>query len=112
MSMGIGSSADGNLSKARVHSCVVDDWVRRCQGRNKHHKAVDKSKRRLKERERENAREQERNVKWAEMPTAQHLTEYCLMKAKEEWDVSTSLIAMYAKIDPGDCRSMEEFFET
>ncbi|KAG7340137.1 SWIM zinc finger domain protein [Nitzschia inconspicua] len=64
--------------------------------------AVDKSKRRLKERQQQNAREQERNVKWSEMPTAQHLTEYCLLKAKEEWDVSTNLIVVHAKIDPGE----------
>ncbi|KAG7373839.1 SWIM zinc finger domain protein [Nitzschia inconspicua] len=64
--------------------------------------AVDKSKRRLKERQQQNAREQERNIKWSEIPTAQHLTEYCLLKAKEEWDVSTNLIVVHANIDPGE----------
>ncbi|KAG7356071.1 MULE transposase domain containing protein [Nitzschia inconspicua] len=51
---------------------------------------VGKSTRRQKQQQRLNAREQERTVKWSEMPTTRHLTEYCLMKAKEEWDVANT----------------------
>ncbi|KAG7368905.1 MULE transposase domain containing protein [Nitzschia inconspicua] len=63
---------------------------------------VGKSTRRQKQQQRLNAREQERTVKWSEMPTTRHLTEYCLMKAKEEWDVANSLVVIHAKMDPGE----------
>ncbi|KAG7371399.1 MULE transposase domain containing protein [Nitzschia inconspicua] len=63
---------------------------------------VEKSSRVLKERQRQNAREQSRTVKWSQMPTAAHLTEYCLKVAKKEWKSSTSLIVVHAKIDPGE----------
>ncbi|KAG7338736.1 SWIM zinc finger domain protein [Nitzschia inconspicua] len=63
---------------------------------------VGKSTRRQKQQQRLNAREQERTVKWSEMPTTRHLTEYCLMKAKEEWDVANTLVVIHAKMDPGE----------
>ncbi|KAG7339132.1 hypothetical protein IV203_020075 [Nitzschia inconspicua] len=61
---------------------------------------VGKSMRRQKERQRLNARDQERTVKWSEMPTARHLTEYCLMKAKEEWQVAKTLVVIHVCMDP------------
>ncbi|KAG7357922.1 hypothetical protein IV203_014538 [Nitzschia inconspicua] len=30
-----------------------------------------------------------------------HLTEYCLMKAKEEWNVAETLVVVHANMDPG-----------
>ncbi|KAG7350225.1 hypothetical protein IV203_009585 [Nitzschia inconspicua] len=63
---------------------------------------VGKSTRRQNESQRLNARDQERAVKWSEMPKVRHLTEYCLMKAKEEWDVANTLVVIHAKMDPGE----------
>ncbi|KAG7345462.1 SWIM zinc finger domain protein [Nitzschia inconspicua] len=37
--------------------------------------------------------------KWSKMPTAQHITEYCLKEAEEQWDSSTGLIVV---INPGE----------
>ncbi|KAG7341093.1 SWIM zinc finger domain protein [Nitzschia inconspicua] len=31
-----------------------------------------------------------------------HLTEYCLMKAKEEWNVAETLVVVHANMDPGE----------
>ncbi|KAG7362290.1 hypothetical protein IV203_025956 [Nitzschia inconspicua] len=36
------------------------------------------------------------------MPTVRHLTEYCLMKAKEEWNVAETLVVVHAIMDPGE----------
>ncbi|KAG7357913.1 hypothetical protein IV203_014529 [Nitzschia inconspicua] len=64
---------------------------------------VGKSARRQKERQRLNARDQERTVKWSELPTVRHLTENCLMKAKEEkWNVAETLVVVHANMDLGE----------
>ncbi|KAG7341099.1 hypothetical protein IV203_023050 [Nitzschia inconspicua] len=52
---------------------------------------VGKSARRQKERQRLNARDQERTVK-----------ENCLMKAKEEWNVAETLVVVHTNMDLGE----------
>ncbi|KAG7357897.1 SWIM zinc finger domain protein [Nitzschia inconspicua] len=63
---------------------------------------VGKSARRQKEKQLLNARDQERTVKWSELPTIRHLTEYCLMKAKEEWNVAETLVVVRTNMDLGE----------